>query len=223
MLNASTTIVSPFINISESAIIEKANINSLYDKSSLLVRNGLCAYQSSGIDPDTTLEHEILTGTKTPNGAFMYIITYFYSSKSTSSNRMQIAFPYNKAEGPYSRYYLNGTWADWMRIGSHIYMGTEQVTGGIWIDGKPIYRRVVTGSVSTANTDTVVGTIANMLEVVDFHGTVKRSSGSMFGMTYYASSSDYHRAWVKSSGEVMIRTSVAVSVRAIVDYTKTTD
>ena len=69
---------------------------SLYDKNDLLIRNGLTAYESAGIDPDTTLEHEILTNVKTPNGTFMYIVTYFYSSKSATSNRMQIAFPYNK-------------------------------------------------------------------------------------------------------------------------------
>lgn len=212
------------LEVINTATITRADIVSLYDGSNQAVRNGLCAYASSGIDPDTTLEHEIVTSTKTPNGAFMYIITYFYSGKKTNSNRMQMAFPYNKAEGPYYRYYLSGTWSKWMRIGSHIHAATEQVTGNTWTDGKPIYRRVITGSVSTLNADAVVGTIASMATVVDFHGTVKRTTGgSIFGMTYYSSSSDYHRFWVKSNGEVTGRTSTALTVNAIVDYTKTTD
>lgn len=50
-----------------------------------------------------------------PNGdgsEFYYIETMFYSSKSTTSNRAQIAYGYRKEAMAY-RYYYNGTWSDW--------------------------------------------------------------------------------------------------------------
>ena len=93
-----------------------ANFNSgVYDRFQLPIGNGLCAYTSSGINPNTTLEHAIVTDYNTPAGGFMYILTYFYSTKSTSSNRMQVAYPYSSNGSQYHRYYYNGSWSSWRR------------------------------------------------------------------------------------------------------------
>lgn len=50
---------------------------------------------------------------------FYYIQTMFYSSKSTTSNRAQVAYGYRKNRIAY-RYYYNGIWSEWV-----IYEETE--------------------------------------------------------------------------------------------------
>lgn len=65
------------------------------------------------IDPNITLEDIILTNhSNAPGGAF-YIYTYFRLDKTLSSNRSQIAIPYNSDQGLYYRNYYNGAWSPW--------------------------------------------------------------------------------------------------------------
>lgn len=101
------------------AVFEKTTSfkSDITDKYGTAIGNGIVKYSSSGIDPDTTLDHAILTHLKTPMGAnqYMYIITYFYGSKSTTAHRMQMAFPYNGAGSEYHRYFANGAWTAWRR------------------------------------------------------------------------------------------------------------
>lgn len=88
----------------------------IYDKFDTLVRNGLSFYEyAGGTDPDTSIEELILTAVNIPNAAgFYYVRTMFYSTKSTTSNRTQIAYPYNNKGGTFCRYYINGTgWSEW--------------------------------------------------------------------------------------------------------------
>lgn len=89
----------------------------IYDKYGTKVSNGAASYTGSGdsgIDPDTTLEHLILTNKNTPTGDFMYIYTSFYAQKEASKNRAQFAIPYDSNGSMYHRYY-NGSWSEWRR------------------------------------------------------------------------------------------------------------
>ena len=94
-----------------------------YDKFDTLVGNGLAAYGGGGdegIDPDTTLEGLCLTShTNAPKGlgTFFYIHTLFYNTKSVTAARTQIAYPYNKADSLYYRYYKSDAWSSWEAIG----------------------------------------------------------------------------------------------------------
>ena len=83
------------------------------DKGGAIITNGLALYEDAGIDPDTTLEHLIVTHLGTPNGDFMYIKTEFYGSKTETANRMQTAYPYYTNDPPYYRFYFNGVWSEW--------------------------------------------------------------------------------------------------------------
>lgn len=88
----------------------------LFDEFGTRIGNGLAVYTSSGdaaIDPDTTLEPLIVTNKNMPDTGFWYVNTLFYSTKSTTTNRMQYAFAYSKAGQMYSRRYYNGSWSDW--------------------------------------------------------------------------------------------------------------
>lgn len=118
------------IEVATNLTSPKATITSLYDKSGQLVRNGLAAYTSAGIDPDTTLEHLILTNNKTPeSGHYMYIKTEFYSSKSATSRRSQIALPYSNNKNPYYRTYIPDTgWTAWVKLATNKVDQTQTLT-----------------------------------------------------------------------------------------------
>lgn len=87
------------------------------DRFGTRVNNGLAMYTESSnnaIDPDTTLDELILTDKNSPiSGRFVYIRTMFYNSKSTTSNRAQMAIPYDAKMFIYRRYYYNGSWSPW--------------------------------------------------------------------------------------------------------------
>jgi hypothetical protein len=97
------------------------NMN-IYDRFDTLINNGLSLYKTGGTDinPNTTLEELILTETNTPSGGFWYIRTMFYSTKSETSNRTQVAYPYayssSSVKGTvYTRIYTSGIgWSEWM-------------------------------------------------------------------------------------------------------------
>ena len=94
------------------------------DKFGTQIRNGLAAYAGSGdaaVDPDTTLEQLVLTNKNTPTAAFYFVTTMFYSTKSETANRAQIAVPYNaNARSMYHRYYTGGAWSSWQRYNNFI-------------------------------------------------------------------------------------------------------
>lgn len=88
----------------------------VYDRFGTEINNGLAAYTGSGtdaIDPNTTLEHLVLTNKNTPTTGFHYVYTSFYNSKGTTNNRAQFALPYNATGCIYYRFYSGGVWSDW--------------------------------------------------------------------------------------------------------------
>ena len=92
----------------------------IQDKFGKIIGNGLAEYTGSGdaaIDPDTTLEHLILTNKNMPTETFYYVLTLFYSGKADANNKTQIAFPYNaNATNTYFRYKADGTWSSWAKV-----------------------------------------------------------------------------------------------------------
>ena len=86
---------------------------AIYDSEDVEIRNGLAIYQSPQIDPDITIEPLVLTESGGPTGDLWYIQTFFYESKSATSNRAQLAVPYNALNGIYYRYYFDGAWSAW--------------------------------------------------------------------------------------------------------------
>lgn len=65
---------------------------------------------------------------------------------------------------------------------THTYSTTEQVVG-TWIDGKPVYEKVIAVSLtSTGNTD--IAGVSNMAHVVSIIGSVKRNDGVIKTLPY---------------------------------------
>ncbi len=111
-------------------ISEKANGFEIgmpvFDRFGTIVGNGLAHYESGGTtNPDTTTEELILTSINTPiSGAYYFIRTMFYSAKTATANRTQIAIPYGSASSGvianhkrsnFRRHYVNGIgWSEWI-------------------------------------------------------------------------------------------------------------
>ena len=97
-----------------------ANFKSrMVDAFNTRITNGLTMYESAGIDPNTTLENLILTNhSNRPSSvsAYWYITTMFYSTKSTTANRAQVAYPYSTKASVYHRLYHDGSWTAWRRL-----------------------------------------------------------------------------------------------------------
>lgn len=90
----------------------------MYDKFGTKIGNGLAEYEGGNIDPNTTIDHLILTShINAPSGQGVpyFIQTFFDGVKSTTSNRMQIAFPYNANGSAFYRCY-SGNWSTWIRL-----------------------------------------------------------------------------------------------------------
>lgn len=110
--NDITTINSDITSIETSA-------NSLESR----VRNienykGIATYGDGYIDADTTTEPLLLTQIGTPNQSLYFVITLFFSVRTATASRTQIAIPYNFATASmkntvYLRYYFGGAWTTW--------------------------------------------------------------------------------------------------------------
>lgn len=124
---------------------------NMFDKFDAAITNGLTQYtggSSNAIDPNTTIEHLVLTNKNTPKTGYWYITTLFYSTKSDTANRVQYAFPYTYNDSMYMRVYYNGAWKPWAEIpaidGSYD-IDIWHVT--MWTDG----RVELTGSYDISN------------------------------------------------------------------------
>lgn len=117
------------------------------DKFGTRVNNGLAMYTGTGdeaIDPDTTLDELILTNKNSPvSGKSVYIRTVFHGSKSGTSDRAQIAIPYDEKMFVYRRYYKNSSWSQWYSSAldpypvnsiyiSYSHMSPAELFGGTW-------------------------------------------------------------------------------------------
>lgn len=109
----------------------------VYDRFGTLMGNGLATYEETpstaaiGLavlgqamlatendntntnDPNTTLEHIIITNINTPTASLWYVITLFHNDKTTTNNRAQIAIPFNTIDSIHNRYFHNNIWSDW--------------------------------------------------------------------------------------------------------------
>lgn len=109
---------------------------------------------------------------------------------------------------------------------------TEETRIGTWIDGKPLYRKVVVGKISRALQEIAIGDISEDIDkVVNICATFTSGGGQYYPnsqTTTNASSSITSNSYVKvDAGRVVAYSSFSVVVNndivAIVEYTKTTD
>lgn len=97
------------------------------------------------------------------------------------------------------------------------YSTTEMLTGGKWIDGKPIYRRVLDETFTPTTSDTLIPNTSGL------------NIDTIVSSSWYVPSEKMHLAVIKlfiQNGSLYIRSAIAMgSLRNLVtiEYTKTTD
>ena len=110
-----------------------------------------------------------------------------------------------------------------------VYSTSEVKTNKVWIDNKPIYRKVLSYTTArVSGTNANIGSISNADTVVDLKIFLKASNGVTAFAERYSEASDYMTMWF-ASGDIMFRQANSSSIyleaplTAIIEYTKTTD
>ena len=112
-----TTINNDIANIENDATALKNRVAAIENY------KGIAAYGDGYIDATTTTEHLLLTQIGTPNQSLYFVITLFFSYRTATANRTQVAIPYNFDAASlkntvYIRYYFGGAWTTWRLINS---------------------------------------------------------------------------------------------------------
>ena len=107
------------------------------------------------------------------------------------------------------------------------YSTDETLTGGTWIDGKPIYRKVLTASNKGTSSSFDFGqTILNVDKIVKVSGMIECNSGTYNGQQYQIPRDQEEIEFKKSTGVMALvnrNTSVNTDFAYIeVEYTKVT-
>lgn len=112
-------------------------------------------------------------------------------------------------------------------IANDLYSTNERIIGK-WINGKPIYRKVLDiSNITSSNTDLVNISSLHRDEIIRIYGMIKTSNNYIYPVPMNDSSSNYSvifyngtslrgRASLGSGGTI-------TSAYAIIEYTKTTD
>lgn len=111
---------------------------------------------------------------------------------------------------------------------------TSETVVGVWTDGKPIYRKILTGTTSSsAGSDSSIfalsslniDTIVKMDGFVGYSSSSSWSSGSMMPLNYDYDSTHYCTTYYYSSNNSIYAKcgQASCTITIILEYTKTTD
>ena len=112
-----TAISSDVTNLETDAINLESRVKTIENY------KGIATYGDGYIDAATTIDPFILTQIGTPNQSFYFVITLFFSVRTITASRTQVAIPYNfdtvsLKNTVYIRYYFGGAWTTWRLINS---------------------------------------------------------------------------------------------------------
>lgn len=118
------TIENNISTINSDVTNVRADATDLKNRVSLIENyKGIATYEDGFIDATYTTDPFILTQIGTPNQSFYFVITLFFSTRTVTSSRTQIAIPYNFSSlttknTVWLRYYMEGAWSTWRLVNS---------------------------------------------------------------------------------------------------------
>lgn len=145
-------------------------------------------------------------------------------TSQTTSTQAQVVDGYSTSTtDSYSCNYVNNEVKD-------VYSTDEVKTNKVWIDNKPIYRKVFTGT-KTSDTINQIGNIANFDTMVLLTGFIKSSYGQWWDIPNYYFENNSTNYWTsvfhENNGTIKLNTgsnfNTSSEYRIIAEYTKTTD
>jgi hypothetical protein len=107
-----------------------------------------------------------------------------------------------------------------------VYSTNEIKTNKVWIDGKPIYRKVIeTTSPSSTNSWTVIGSISNLDTIINLYGWVKASNKRILPIQYSEPGAEIATTVLNGNIEMKVILSnwQSATCYMVAEYTKTTD
>lgn len=109
-----------------------------------------------------------------------------------------------------------------------VYSTDEVKTNKVWIDGKPIYRKVVTQTFTTPGSENIISgfDISLIDTIISFYGSIKQPSGTIVPISYSASEEDGAFVCMSRARNSFVLYTKAYGIGdviLIVEYTKTTD
>ena len=104
--------------------------------------------------------------------------------------------------------------------GGFTYESEEVNTGGKWIDGKSIYRRIVPFTLNTTGSRQVIATIPGIDTLINIYGNVHRNGTARYPITFFFTTSNYHSIWMETETDLVARTTHAMGGHVILEYTK---
>ena len=112
---------------------------------------------------------------------------------------------------------------------AEIYSTDEVKTNKIWINGKPIYRKVINCGALPNNSDKVINVnVSNINNVINIYGIGISSSGTCFPLPYVYNNfnAQIELVYLASSQQIRITTGQdrsGINGYVTIEYTKTTD
>ena len=107
------------------------------------------------------------------------------------------------------------------------YSTTEQKTGGYWIDGKPIYRKVVSSKLPNNTTKTIAHSISNISQITKLSGLLNiNSNNTLFVALGLEDSNDKYTYYTVDKTNIVAYTNwdgSSTTCYFVIEYTKTTD
>ena len=101
---------------------------------------------------------------------------------------------------------------------------TDETVIGTWINGKPLYRKIIKTSVKQGVQKIYDVSNMNLDDIIRMNGSISQSEGSIVHIPYGTSSNDFAVVYYpKSSNQIEVNTTRAGIVNIILEYTKTTD
>lgn len=110
---------------------------------------------------------------------------------------------------------------------------TEEKRIGTWIDGKPLYQKSYKFEINVKASTAVSESFPSGIDLsvccpVSYNYSIHQPNNSASGNNYYASSTDYHRSWLRGNNstiEFRLYSSTAgvTELYVTIQYTKTTD
>lgn len=100
------------------------------------------------------------------------------------------------------------------------YFTTEQPTGGVWIDGKPIYRKVYTGNITSGNTVASNISSLSIATIINGYGAVLNTDTNIVPFGY-----SNKVQWFCSNNKTILnlQSDYTGEYYITLEYTKTTD
>ena len=139
----------------------------------------------------------------------------------------QIAFSFLNNSQVFTRIMNNGTWNNWTLFGGNANATSEITTNDLWVDNKPLYRKVLTGT-KVQGTDLTLPTgITDLDNLITLRGTLNSGENYRYPIPYQDSVGNISFNYQKSTNNIKISSTNSSyfngDVIVILEYTKTTD